>query len=133
MTENFEVENEGEMNIAKIMKLSNKLSHEKKLKLDNHKRRRLSSSSVDSIFSDKKLNEIDNLNNSAIIDKNKIYIKSEDNNSTTSKSSINDKIKKVTFSTVEIIRVKNYKRYNKLNTAKKNEEENNSDFNCILF
>ncbi len=29
MTENFEVENEGEMNIPKIMKLSNKLSHEK--------------------------------------------------------------------------------------------------------
>ncbi len=108
------------------------------MKLDNHKRRRLSSSSVDSIFSDKKLNEIDNLNNSAIIDKNKIYLKSEDNNSTTSKSSINDKIKKVTFSTVEIIRIKNYKNYNKLNSYKSDDTKFkakllNKNENCQIF
>ena len=75
------------------------------------------------------------LNSSIIYDSNKISLKNEDNNSTKSKSPIkDDKIKKVTFSSVEVIRVKNFKRYNKLNTAKKNEEEVDDDYNnCILF
>ena len=48
--------------------------------------------------------------------------------------SINDKIKKVTFSTVEIIRIENFKRYNKMNTLKKNENNILSTFsNCKLF
>ena len=55
--------------------------------------------------------------------KNKMFIKnyisklkSVGSNSTTSINSNNDKIKKVTFSTVEIIRIKNYKQFNKLNS-----------------
>ena len=59
--------------------------------------------------------------NTVRVEKYKYNIKFEDSNSTATKSSINDKIKKVTFSTVEIIRVANYKAYNKLNTAKKND------------
>ena len=48
---------------------------------------------------------------------------------------MNDKLKKVTFSTVEIIRVANYKKYNKLNTIKKNVNNNSwiGDQNCFIF
>ena len=67
----------------------------------------------------------------------KIDIKNADINSATTKSSLepmNDKIKKVTFSTVEIIRIENYKKYNKMNIIKKNENNNtSSDNNCMLF
>ena len=78
-------------------------------------------------------NEI--LNNTVRYDKYKYNIKSEDSNSTTSKSSMNDKLKKVTFSTVEIIRVANYKKYNKVNTIKKNINNNTwlIEQNCIIF
>ena len=79
----------------------------------------------------------DKLNFTARKDKNKLCLKNEDFTSTTTKfstGSINDKIKKVTFSTVEIIRVENYKKYNKLNTIKKNEINNVSmENNCILI
>ena len=48
--------------------------------------------------------------------------------------SVNDKIKKVTFSTVEIIRIENYKKYNKINTIKKNEENISiNESNCTIF
>ena len=80
---------------------------------------------------------IDNdiLNNTVRYDKYKYNIKSDDSNSTTSKSSINDKFKKVTFSTVEIIRVANYKKYNKLNTIKKNVNNYSwlTEQNCFIF
>ena len=128
-----EDDNEGEINIPKVMKLSNKSFLYKKMKLDNYRKNNLSNISVNSFLSDTNYDNNDKLNNTVIIDKNKFFLKNEDNNSTTSKSSMNDKIKKVTFSTVEIIRVKNYKRYNKLNTAKKNEEVENEFNNCILF
>ena len=58
-----------------------------------------------------------------------------DINSTTTKTSEdpNDKIKKVTFSTVEIIRDFSFKKYNKLNTSKKNENYNSFiDDNCTI-
>ena len=129
-----EDDNEGEINIPKVMKLSNKSFLYKKMKLDNYRKNNLSNISVNSFLSDTNYDNNDKLNNTVIIDKNKFFLKNEDNNSTTSKSSMNDKIKKVTFSTVEIIRVKNYKRYNKLNTAKKNENNNDSfDINCTIF
>ena len=75
------------------------------------------------------------LNNTAKIDKFRYNMKLEDGNSYTTKSSINYKIKKVTFSTVEIIRVTNYKNYNKLNSTKR-VDLNNSWFNnknCLIF
>ena len=129
-----EDDNEGEINIPKVMKLSNKSFLYKKMKLDSYRKNNLSNITVKSFLSDTNYDNNDKLNNTVIIDKNKFFLKNEDNNSTTSKSSMNDKIKKVTFSTVEIIRVKNYKRYNKLNTAKKNENYNDSfDINCTIF
>ena len=138
-----EEENEGTINVPKVMKITNKTLVEKRLELKTHKRRSESTTFLPSLLLCENLdyNEIDNendkLNTSIIYDKNKIWLKNEDNNSSTSKSSLNDdkpKIKKVTFSTVEIIRVKNYKRYNKLNTAKKNEEEIDDNFNnCAIF
>ena len=53
-------------------------------------------------------------------------LKSVGSNSTTSINSNNEKIKKVTFSTVEIIRIKNYKQFNKLNSYLTDEKRNNS-------
>ena len=134
-----EEESEGTINVPKVMKITNKTLVEKRLELKGHRRRSESTTFLPSMllcenFDDNEIdNENDKLNTSIIYDKNKIWLKNEDNS--TSKSSLNDdkpKIKKVTFSTVEIIRVKNYKRYNKLNTAKKNEEEVD-DNNCEIF
>ena len=75
------------------------------------------------------------LNKTARTEKSKFYKKNDDFNSSTTKTSINDKIKKVTFSTVEIIRVCNYKKYNKLNSTKKVENDKNeeNDNNCFIF
>ena len=71
----------------------------------------------------------DNINSSDIVDKKKLYIKTEVNPSR-NRAKI---IKKVRFAKVEIIGVKNYKRYNKLNAIKKNDIEEQKDSNCILF
>ena len=134
MEEDYEIENEGIINRPKIMKLSSLSFMNKKDKLDDKKIKNSSSTNMSSIFLDN--NSEDNneqLNNTIIIDRNKFFFKNEDNNSTITKSQINEKIKKVTFSTIEIIRVKNYKRYNKLNTAKKNEDKISSYNNCILI
>ena len=51
-------------------------------------------------------------------------LKSFGSNSTTTMSSNNEKIKKVTFSTINIIRIQNYKEYNKLNSYKNIETKN---------
>ncbi len=56
--------------------------------------------------------------------KNKIRVRSVDSFSTTSMSSNFDKIKKVTFSTIEIIRIQNIKQFNKLNSYKPDENKN---------
>ena len=53
-------------------------------------------------------------------------LKSVGSNSTTSINSNNEKIKKVTFSTVEIIRIKNYKQFNKSNSYLTDEKRNKS-------
>ena len=70
-------------------------------------------------------------------DKINLIEKNEDLNSATTKisnRSTTEKIKKVTFSTVEIIRVENFKKYNKLNIIKKSIDDNtSSDNNCIIF
>ena len=137
MEADYEEENEGKINAPKIMNISRQSLFDKKSKLDGCERKFFSSKSVNPFFSDNGCFEDEKLNNTVIIDKSKFFLKNDDNNSTTSQSSMNDKIKKVTFSTVEIIRVKNYKRYNKINTAKKNEEEENNKSNpyygCVLF
>ena len=134
MEEDCEIENEGIINRPKIMKLSSLSFMNKKYKLDDKKIKNSSSTNMSSIFLDNNSEDInEQLNNTIIIDRNKFFFKNEDNNSTITKSQINEKIKKVTFSTIEIIRVKNYKRYNKLNTAKKNEDKISSYNNCILI
>ena len=74
---------------------------------------------IPTVLSAKDFNNHDILSNTVRLSNNKYKLNCEDNNSTATKSSINDKLKKVTFSTVEIIRVKNYKEYNRLNTVKK--------------
>ena len=70
------------------------------------------------------------------LDKNKFNLNEDINSETTSTKSLNDKIKikKVTFSTIEIIRVEKYKKHNKLNSIKKNDNYKDSlNTNCILF
>ena len=134
----YESDNEGVIiNTPKIMTLSYKSSIDKKINSEDYKKFSLSDKRISSFLL---YNDNDNFdknekkNKSLIIDKNKFFMKNDDNNSTTSKSSINDKIKKVTFSTIEIIRVKNFKRLNKLNSAPKNEEIHESDnTNCIIY
>ena len=70
-------------------------------------------------------------------------IKSADGSTTTAINSNSEKIKQVTFSTVEIIRIKSVKHYNKLNSfsnidirnnklkAKKEKEKNKDE--CAIF
>ena len=77
----------------------------------------------------------DKLNLTTKIDRFRMDYNRDINIATTkaSEGSINDKIKKVTFTTVEIIRVDNYKKYNKLNTFKKKENYNSFiDDNCTI-
>ena len=136
MEEDYESDNKREViNSPKIMTLSNKSSIDKKLNSDDYKNVSLSDKSVSSfLLANENFEENEKKNKFVIIDKNKFFLKNDDNNSTTCKSSINDKIKKVTFSTVEIIRVKNFKRLNKLNSIPKNEEVNESDnTNCVIY
>ena len=82
-------------------------------------------------------NSEDKFNLIQSIPENKLNIKNDDINSATTKISVGsneEKIKKVTFSIVEIIRVENYKKYNKLNIFKKNDNNNTtSDNECRLF
>ena len=59
--------------------------------------------------------------NKSNINKNKLH-KLVETNSTTTINTVHCKFKKVTFSTVEIIRVQNYKLYNKINSVKKEED-----------
>jgi hypothetical protein len=137
MEEDFEEENEGIINMPKVMTLSNKSLSDKNIEILSHKRKNINNSNLQQLLLCNKFdnNVNDKLSSSLAYEKSKIWLKNEDiTNSTTSKSSMNEeKIKKVTFSTVEIIRVKNYKRYNKINTIKKNEEDESELNNCILF
>ena len=125
------------INTPKIMILSNKSSLDKKLNSDDYKKVSLSDKNISAFLLDNDKNFERNVKktNTIKFDKNDYFMKNDDNNSTTYKSSNNDdKIKKVTFSTVEVIRVKNFKRLNKLNSAPKNEEINESDnTNCIIY
>ena len=70
------------------------------------------------------INTINTMNNKMFIKNYISKLKSVGSNSTTSITSNNDKIKKVTFSTVEIIRIKNYKQFNKLNSYLTDEKRN---------
>ena len=69
---------------------------------------------------------INKINNKMFIRNYISKLKSVGSFSTTSINSNNDKIKKVTFSTVEIIRIKNYKQFNKLNSYLTDENRNKS-------
>ena len=132
----FGDENEGKINIPKVLNLSHKFSLDK---LDNENRidnaietKRTKTKSVhfknsQSYFQNKYFIK-EKLSNNDIVDKNKFYKKEEVN-----KSRNSAKIKKVRFAKVEIIGVKNYKRYNKLNAIKKNDNEIQENSNCILF
>ena len=78
------------------------------------------------------------LNEKLGFNKYRFKINRTDSNSTTSVTTNTDKIKKVTFSTVEIIRIKNYKQSNKSNSYKIEDFKkdrnnlNNKDY-CQIF
>ena len=131
-----ESETEGIINnIPNSINLSNKFQSEPSPKHFRQYSLTLNSLNIPTILSAKDFKNNDNFNNTVRLDKYKYQFKFEDSNSTTTKSSINDKLKKVTFSTVEIIRVKNYKKYNRLNSIKKNENNNGflTEDNCSIF
>ena len=135
-----EIENEGTINIPIItIKPTKFLSNNKK---DIHiPLLRLNSFSKYNKRESHKLSGInqtnDQFNFTTRINKNKINLKNEDIISETTKASrtsLNYKIKRVTFSIVEIIRVENYKKYNKLNTMKKIENHKRDSENyCTVF
>jgi len=127
----FGDENEGKINIPKVLNLSHKFSLDKldnALETKRTKTKNMHMKNPSSTFQNKYFID-DNINNSDIVDKKKLYIKTEVNPSSNSAKII----KKVRFAKVEIIGVKNYKRYNKLNAIKKNDIEEQKDSNCILF
>ena len=134
--ENYEteIEYEGKINIPNITINTNKFFKEKALKFSLLRINSVQTNDSSNLSFD---HIEEKLNSMIKINKHKIDLNNKDINSTPTKIS-NDsekcKIKKVTFSTVEIIRVKNYKKYNKLNTCKKNE---NYDFNlddrCAIY
>ena len=78
------------------------------------------------------------LNEKLGLNKFKVKLKRADSNSATSVATNTDKIKKVTFSTVEIIRIQNYKQFNKANSYKVDDFNaginnlNNDDY-CQIF
>ncbi len=132
-----EIESEGNINtIPNSINISNKFIFDSNhtFVYSRQNSLMLNKLEIPSKLCDKDFKINDKINNTVKIEKYKYNLKSEDGNSTTSKSSLNDKLKKVTFSTVEIIRVANYKRYNKLNSMRK--VENNKSLlsdNCSIF
>ena len=135
MEYNTEIE-EGRINVPKSLNISNRFFIDKVPKCRHFRQNSLNLSKLKASPS---LYESDFKNkdilNGTVKDKYKNYLKTEDNNSTTTKTSVNDKLKKVTFSTVEIIRVANYKKYNKLNSIKKIGSEENKTYDniCSIF
>ena len=117
---------EGIVNIPKAMNITNQFFTFQKPKNIFFRQNSISSNMMKTpfILKEKDFVNRDILNKTTKIDKYRFNMKIEDNISTTTKDSNYDKIKKVTFSTVEIIRVENYKKYNKLNYIKKVENEN---------
>lgn len=134
---------EGIINIPKSMNISRSFSLNQNNNSQNPKTKHMRRNSLilykmklpSNLDRNKNNNKDIFLNKTARTEKSKFYKKNDDFNSSTTKTSINDKIKKVTFSTVEIIRVCNYKKYNKLNSTKKVENDKNeeNDNNCFIF
>ena len=140
INENDELETESETegiinNIPNSINLSNKFQTESSPKHFRQYSLTLNSLNIPTVLSAKDFKNNDNFNNTVRLDKYKYQLKFEDSNSTATKSSINDKLKKVTFSTVEIIRVKNYKKYNRSNSIKKNENNDGllTEDNCLIY
>ena len=140
MKYNNEKEKESEEGIInmvpKSINIYNKFLCDKKT--TPHKFYKKNSLSINTLNIPSNIGEKDYSKNSILntvrVDKYKYKLKFEDSNSTATKSSINDKLKKVTFSTVEIIRVENYKKYNKLNAIKKSINNSWIDYNdCLIF
>ena len=134
-----EIENEGKINIPKITTIPTKFLEDKNIPIPFY---RINSLQIKTKNIELDLKDCDfklgyKLNCTTKIKTYRNSLKLEDISSYTTKLSMgstNDKIKKVTFSTVEIIRIENFKRYNKMNTLKKNENNILSTFsNCILF
>ena len=76
--------------------------------------------------------------NTIEINKHRVKLKRTESNSTTSVNTNTEKIKRVTFSTVEIIRTQNFKQFNRLNSYKYDEikiEKNSWSLtdNCGIF
>ena len=129
---------EGIINIPKAMNITNQFFTHQKPKYLHFRQNSLvpNMMKASSLLGDKDFRNTDILKNRTKIGTFRNNNKLEDNVSTTTKASIHDKIKKVTFSTVEIIRVEKYKKYNKLNCIKKVENENdNESYNeiCTIF
>ena len=124
MEEEYKEESEGIVNTPKVMKLTTSKTLNTYLSIDQYKKVSYSSKNIKPF----KLNPLINKRNSDIT------LKSNKLKKNSASISPQKKKKTVSFSRVQVVRVKNYKKYNKLNTSPKNEENIDTDsYNCILF
>ena len=132
-----EIENEGTINVPKITVKPTKFLNDIKRSIPLLRLNSFKSNKRESHKLCENNQTYDKFNYTTRINKNKINLKNEDIISETTKASrtsLNYKIKRVTFSIVEIIRVENYKKYNKLNTMKKMENHKRDSENyCTVF
>ena len=138
MKSNEKITGEGKINlIPKTIKVSKRF-------LPNNNSPKKYKIILNKYFKEKKeqyLNEIKVNNkpmNTMEINKHRVKLKRTESNSTTSVNTNTEKIKRVTFSTVEIIRIQNYKQFNRLNSYKNDEikiEKKNWNLtdNCTIF
>ena len=124
MEEDYKEESEGVINTPKVMELTSNKGLNRYLSAEQYKKVSYSSKNIKSF----KLDPDNNKRNSEILlRKNKLK---------KSSASISPQKQKktVSFSSVQVVRVKNYKKYNKLNTSPKNEENIDADsYNCKIF
>jgi len=137
MKSNEKIVKEGKINfVPKTIKVSKRLlpnnyfSSKYKIFLNKYYKSR-----NEQIFNEYKMDKpMENIE----LNKHRVKLKRTDTDSTTSVNTNSEKIKKVTFSTVEIIRIQNYKQFNKLNSYRSDEikyEKNNWNLsdNCSIF
>ena len=137
MKSNEKIVKEGKINLVpKTIKVSKRLlpnnyfSSKYKIFLNKYYKSR-----NEQIFNEYKMDKpMENIE----LNKHRVKLKRTDTDSTTSVNTNSEKIKKVTFSTVEIIRIQNYKQFNKLNSHRSDEikyEKNNWNLsdNCSIF
>ena len=123
MEDDYKEESEGIINTPKVMNLTSNKAQHNYLNLEQYKKVSHSSKNI-------KLFKLDTDNNKI---KTEIKIKKSKFKKLSSSISPQKQKKRVSFSSVQVVRVKNYKKYNKINTSPKKDNIDTDSYNCILF